>query len=57
MATQNTKVLFVKRPGAGLFEPKEVFNIVKESIPSASQIPTGTVLIKVEYLSLDPGKA
>jgi NADPH-dependent curcumin reductase CurA len=53
---QNTQVIFAKRPGNGPINTDEVFKFVKTPIPKEEDIPQNHVLIKVLYLSLDPGK-
>lgn len=54
MSKENTQVLFSKRP-FGIFDPKETFNIVKTPIPTLADLKDGQLLVKVYYLSLDPG--
>ena len=56
LTRENTQVIFVKRPQSGPINPNEVFKIVKAPIPGEEDIPHDHVLVKMLYLSLDPGK-
>src|SRR6266498_1537417 len=51
----NTQILFVKRPH-GIFDPKETFTIVKTPLPTQNSLKDGQLLVKIYYVSLDPGK-
>jgi NADPH-dependent curcumin reductase CurA len=54
MSKENTQVLFSKRP-FGIFDPKETFTIVKTPLPTQGDLKDGQFLVKIYYLSLDPG--
>jgi NADPH-dependent curcumin reductase CurA len=50
----NTSIHLVKRPKESIV-PGETFEIRKSPIPKKDDVKEGEVLVKVEYLSVDPG--
>jgi NADPH-dependent curcumin reductase CurA len=50
----NTSIHLAKRPKENII-PGETFEIRKNPIPEKEDVKDGEVLIKVEYLSVDPG--
>lgn len=50
----NTSIHLAKRP-TGNIVPGETFEVRRTPIPREEDVQDGTVLVKVEYLSVDPG--
>jgi NADPH-dependent curcumin reductase CurA len=50
----NTSIHLAKRPKESII-PGETFEIRKSPIPKKDDVKDGEVLVKIEYLSVDPG--
>ena len=50
----NTSIHLVKRPASRIV-PGETFEVRRTPIPTREDVKDGEVLVKVEYLSVDPG--
>lgn len=50
----NTSIHLVKRPKESIV-PGETFELRKSPVPKKDDVKEGEVLVKVEYLSVDPG--
>ena len=50
----NTSIHLAKRPKENIV-PGETFEVRQTPIPRKEDVTEGTVLVKVEYLSVDPG--
>ena len=50
----NTSIHLAKRPKESIV-PGQTFEIRKSPIPKKDDVKDGQVLVKVEYLSVDPG--
>jgi NADPH-dependent curcumin reductase CurA len=51
----NTTIHLAKRPKEGIV-PGETFEVRRSPIPKKDDVKEGQVLVKVEYLSVDPGE-
>ena len=51
----NTSIHLVKRPKENIV-PGETFEVRKSPIPNKEDVKEGNALVKVEYLSVDPGE-
>lgn len=52
--SMNTTIHLAKRPKEGIVSG-ETFEVRREPIPKREDVKDGQVLVKVEYLSVDPG--
>ena len=52
----NTTIHLAKRPKEGIVSG-ETFEVRRGAIPKREDVRDGQVLVKVEYLSVDPGLA
>ena len=52
--SMNTTIHLAKRPTEGIV-PGETFEIRRGPMPRKEDVKDGQVLVKVEYLSVDPG--
>jgi NADPH-dependent curcumin reductase CurA len=52
--TMNTTIHLAKRPKEAIV-PGETFEVRRSPIPKKEEVKDGQVLVKVEYLSVDPG--
>jgi NADPH-dependent curcumin reductase CurA len=50
----NTTIHLAKRPKEGIV-PGETFEVRQSPIPKNDDVKDGNALVKVEYLSVDPG--
>ena len=54
--SMNTTIHLAKRPKEAIV-PGETFEVRKGPMPKREDVTDGQVLVKVEYLSVDPGLA
>lgn len=54
IADMNTSIHLAKRP-KGNIVPGETFEVRQTPIPRKEDVKEGAVLVKAEYLSVDPG--
>jgi len=52
----NTSIHLAKRPKENIV-PGETFEVRRTPIPRKEDVKEGSVLVKVEYLSVDPGSS
>jgi NADPH-dependent curcumin reductase CurA len=52
----NTSIHLAKRPKEGIV-PGETFEVRKTPVPKKDEVKDGQALVKVEYLSVDPGSS